>query len=78
MPPSMTHNEEGIESTTARLPALFVRSPNVCLPIKALLFKISFNHMLSAVRSEFVSPKFAHTLSEAIYNSCYVCCHCAI
>jgi hypothetical protein len=42
----MTHNEEGIKevkkegfrSTTVRLPALFVSSSTVCLPIKVLLF----------------------------------------
>ena len=47
----MTHNEEGIKevkkegfsSTTVRLPTLFIGSSSLCLPLKALLFFISFN-----------------------------------
>jgi hypothetical protein len=41
--------KEGFRSTTVRLPALFVRSSTLCLPIKALLFFISFN--LNVMRS---------------------------
>ena len=47
----VAHNEEGIKevkkegfrSTTVRLPALFIRCSTLCLPLKALLFFISFN-----------------------------------
>jgi len=42
MSPIIAAKKEGFRITTLRLPALFVRSSTLCLPIKALLF-FSFN-----------------------------------
>ena len=35
--------KEGFRSPTVRLPTVFIRSATLCLPLKALLFFISFN-----------------------------------
>jgi len=66
------HNEEGIKevkkegfrSTTVRLPALFVRSSTLCLPVKALLFFISFN--LSVMRLCYCTIKLFSSLNVFI------------
>ncbi len=50
--------KEGVRSTTVRLPTLFIRSSTLCLPLKALLFFISFN--LNVMRSCYYRLEFYH------------------